>query len=150
MKSKKIINQNMSKVTRSVILGLSIIVIAVVLALLIAKFNILSVFVPSPKYAAVYLTTGEVYYGRMSMFGGFKLSNVVTLQKDKDGNISVQKLNDAIWKPKNPVSFQKDHIVFWSYLDSTSPLIDVIENKTQAAANQPTTDTTVTPAPSKK
>lgn len=140
----------MSKVTRSVILGLSILVLAIVLALLIAKFNVLSVFVPAPKYAAVYLTTGEVYYGRMSMFGGFKLSNVVTLQKDKDGNIAVQKLNDAVWKPKNPVSFQKDHIVFWTYLDSTSPLIDVIENKTQATpATNTNTNSSVTPTSSK-
>ena len=103
------------------------------------------------SYVAVYLVTGDIYYGRMSYSPRFALENAVFLQNGEDGQLSLQKLSDAFWKPKGPMYIERDQIVFWTKLDSSSPIVSAIEGlpipgATQAPAAAAPVDTITPPA----
>ncbi|MDD5099241.1 MAG: hypothetical protein PHP35_02775 [Candidatus Colwellbacteria bacterium] len=80
-------------------------------------------------YVAVYLITGDVYYGKATFFPKLTLDDAVFLQKGNDGSLSVQKLSDLLWKPIDPMVIERDQVIFWMKLDSTSPVIDAIEGR---------------------
>jgi hypothetical protein len=99
-------------------------------------------FIHKKPYVAVYLVTGDIYYGRMAYSPKFALEDAVFLQKDTDGKLSLQKLSDAFWKPKGPMMIERDQIVFWTEVDSTSPIVSAIEGLPVQGATQVPADTT--------
>ena len=92
------------------------------------------------KYSAVYLKTGDVYFGKLSWFPRLKLENPWFLQKIADAKgqpqISVAPLADAFWKPINEIYLNKDEIVFWTRLRIDSQVIPLLSGE---AASQPQT-----------
>jgi len=51
------------------------------------------------KYVAVYLQTGELYFGEKAGIIGFNIKNSFLLNKGEDGKYSLQKFFKAAWKP---------------------------------------------------
>lgn len=127
------------------------IVLAIVLVAAVVSGVALFMMLKKKPYVAVYLVTGDIYYGKMSYSPKFTLDDAIFLQRGQDGNLGLQKLSDAFWKPKGPMYIEKDQIVFWSKLDPSSPVINAIEGlplpaemqaqqqPTQAPAEQPGT-----------
>lgn len=136
----------MSKITRLIILGLALLTLSVIIAFLIVKFNVFNALKPKPNYVAVYLSTGDIYFGRLSKFPAFKLSKVVFLQRDSEGKLSAQNFKEVVWKPVDSIYLEKENIAFWTYLDPSSPIVEIIEGKS-AASSEPTTNQGA-PAPS--
>jgi len=105
------------------------------------------------RYSAVYLNSGEIYFGKLSSsFGWFKLTDVYLLQRDEKG-LNLNRFKDVVWQPAEPLNIKKDKVVFWSYLTETSPVIQAIQQRAvqekaaleaqqkQAQQSQPSTQT---------
>ena len=82
-------------------------------------------------YSVVYMTTGEVYVGKLSMFPDFSLRDSYQLQVVKDAtdpNKSSFQLNptkDAIWAPKS-MHIIKDNVAFYGSLMSDSKIAQTL------------------------
>jgi ABC-type antimicrobial peptide transport system permease subunit len=103
------------------------------------------------KYVAVYLVTGDIYFGKIKWFPYPQLSDVVLLQRTQDQGLTVDRFSNAVWKPQEPMRLSKDKIVFWTYLSSESPIVAFIENKLatqqQPQASTPNSNPVPTPTP---
>jgi hypothetical protein len=119
------------------------IVIAIVVA--VAVICTAAFFMIKKSYVAVYLVTGDIYYGKLSCFPKFTLDDALFLQRGEDGSLGLQKLSDAFWKPKGPMVIERDQIVFWSKLDPESPVVDAIEGRAMPQTQQQAPTTTTPP-----
>lgn len=108
-------------------------VIAIVFLGLAASFLFGAFYRP---YTAVYLTSGDVYYGKLSTFPGVTLHDPWFIQRTEDGNFSLLKFSDAFWKPGNSMRISSDKIIFTSRLQKDSPIVDAIEGKSPRGAIQ--------------
>lgn len=93
-------------------------------------------------YVAVYLSTGDIYYGKLSYFPKLKLVNPWFIQKTQDGQLALSRFADAVWKPESEITISRDKVVFIAKLDKTSPVIDAIDGKQSAATQQQQTGQT--------
>ena len=105
---------------------LSAIVVLVVLVVLVAV--ILNRYVPkNNQYSVVYVSTGEVYVGKLSFFPDFELKDSYLLQVTKDANdptknsFKLQPINQALWAPQ-VMHFIKDNVIFYGPLMSNSAI----------------------------
>ena len=85
------------------------IIVAVIVVLVIGgafwlnKFNNEGV----SDYSVVYLTTGEVYIGKLTVFPSLKLEDAYILQVARDENnpenitFQLNPINDALWAPQS-------------------------------------------------
>jgi hypothetical protein len=90
-----------------------------------------------PKYVAVRLVTGEVYFGQISWWPRVKLSNVWFIQQTPEGELSLDRMQNLVWQPVEPMRLARDKIVFWTYLAPTSPVVQAIEGRAQPMPQQP-------------
>jgi hypothetical protein len=83
-------------------------------------------------YAAVYLSTGDIYYGKISWTPAPHLTDVWYLQKSAASNGAIQygiePFKTAVWGPVDEIYFNQANVIFWTYLASTSPVVQAIEN----------------------
>ena len=92
------------------------------------------------NYYAVFLNNGAVYFGKLSTFPRLKLDNAIFIQIDQNGQLSLQRFQDAAWMPKGPIYLNRNSIVFIAPISENSPLINLIEGKqvtTQPPRAQP-------------
>jgi|SRR3989344_2473327 len=105
-----------------------IIVVVVVLALALA----LGIFgkkmgLVKDDYSIVYLTTGEVYVGKLSTFPDLTLKGAYILQVTPDpadatkNNFQLNPLKDALWAPKS-LHLVRDNVVFYGPLSPESQI----------------------------
>ena len=82
-------------------------------------------------YSVVYLSTGEVYVGKLSVFRSFKLENAYILQIAKDekdptkSNFQLNPISEALWAPKR-MHLIKDNVVFYGPLLPTSKIAQTL------------------------
>lgn len=88
-------------------------------------------------YQAVFLTNGQVYFGRLSSlgFGTMRLQDVYYLQvsgneeeEAEQQNFSLIRLGDELHGPTSEMIINKRQILFWENLREDSPVIDTIRN----------------------
>ncbi|MGE4554682.1 MAG: hypothetical protein AB7D02_00900 [Candidatus Paceibacterota bacterium] len=108
------------------------------------------------KYYAVYLRTGDLYFGKISWFPKFTLKDVWFLQRatDNSGQVSFNlvKFSEAIYNPVDQLEINKDNVVWVARIDSSSPLIQEIKRRkvtqsplpTSVIETQPSITTTTT------
>ncbi|MFA4999669.1 MAG: hypothetical protein WC519_03015 [Parcubacteria group bacterium] len=80
-------------------------------------------------YMAVYLTTGNIYFGKTSFFPCVKMRDPWFLQQSENGGLSLQKFSDAVWAPKGGMKINRKQIVFMSKLSDVSPIIATMEGR---------------------
>jgi hypothetical protein len=110
---------NMSKINKILIIVL--VVIVIVLAGLLVWQKVGS----TPSYYAVYLRTGDVYFGRLVRFPAFGLSHIYTLQanqNDKQNPFSVQKFSNVFWGPEDFMQLNREEVVWIVKLKADSSL----------------------------
>ncbi len=100
------------------------VVLVVVLVLVVLKVAVLS---RNMGNYVVYLSTGEVYVGELSMFPKMKLQNgyILTTAQDpadpKKSNFQLNPLNEALWAPKH-LYLNRKNVVFYGPLSPESSI----------------------------
>jgi len=89
-------------------------------------------------YSAVYLTTGDIYFGSFSRFPTPHITNAWHLDRGVDKNnqpqLGLSAMKDAVWAPANTLYLNAKEIVFWTRLRNDSPLIKSLSGQAQPAA----------------
>lgn len=108
------------------------IAIVVVLVLVIVGAVVLNKYIPKNNaYSVVYMSTGEVYVGKLSTFPDMELTNAYILQVSKDAtdptksNFQLNPTKDALWAPKS-IHLVKDNVVFYGQLLPTSKIAETL------------------------
>ncbi len=89
------------------------------------------------QYSVVYLTTGEVYVGKLATFGDFKLRDAYILLVSQDpadktkNNFQLNPIKDALWAPEY-LNLVRKNVVFYGPLSPESNIA-----KTLAAQQAP-------------
>lgn len=100
--------------------------------------------VKKDQYQAVFLTNGQVYFGKIAASNkdSIKLTDIYYLQvqqnvqpsddenKDtnKDSQISMAKLGDELHGPEDTMFIQRDQILFWENLKDQGKVVQAIKN----------------------
>ena len=107
-------------------------VIVVVLVLVVLVVGVLQYKANHANdYSVVYLSTGEVYVGKLSTFPDLQLKGGYILQVTKDPadetktNFQIQPIAEALWAPK-VLHLVKDNIVFYGPLMPTSKIAETL------------------------
>jgi hypothetical protein len=111
----------------------------------------------------VYLSTGDIYFGKLSWSPTPHMEDAWFLQRGTDakGNatVGVYPFSQVAWGPSSEVYFNSQQIIFWARLNGTSSIAQLIANPAAATAQQqaaaaqqvpaaPTGATTSTSSPS--
>lgn len=118
-----------------------LIIFIVILALALALLLYWQLVGFSDQYYAVYLTTGDLYFGKLSRFPSLTLSNVWFIQRnsqDSQNPYSLSQFKKAFWGPGDVMDLSEKEIVWTVKLRDDSPILDMMKNPggaTQGAQN---------------
>lgn len=92
--------------------------------------------VTASKWQAVFLTGGQVYFGRLSDVGNgyVTLSNVYYLKSASEleqGNLNLVKLGGELHGPEDTIYIRKESISFWENMKDTSRVVQSIQSAKQ-------------------
>ena len=108
------------------------VLVVLFLALAIALGIVMKRDEGASAYSAVYLTTGDVYFGKLSWFPHPHMTNVWLLQRGVDAQnqpqLGASPFKNAVWGPMDEVTFSEKQIVFWTRLRSDSQVAKGFEN----------------------
>jgi len=83
-------------------------------------------------YSAVYLTTGDVYFGKLSWFPSPHMSDVwyITRNQGQNGQtqLGLAPMKSIFWGPIGNISLNAQDIVFSTRLLNSSQVVQAIEN----------------------
>jgi len=89
-------------------------------------------------YSAVYLSTGDIYFGVLSWSPSPHMEDAWFLQRGTDakGNptVGVYPFSNVAWGPSGTVYFNDKQIIFWTRLSSTSSVAQLMANPAAATA----------------
>lgn len=86
-------------------------------------------------WQAVQLTNGDVYYGRLSTFPSYKITDVHFIQQVPSENeeetpgTELVPLNNMFFGPKNVMHLEKSQILWWTDLSEDSQIKQALENQ---------------------
>lgn len=81
------------------------------------------------KYYAVFLSNGNIYFGKISTFPRFKLKDPYFVQVDQQGNVSINRFKEAFWQPEGTIYLNKNFILFIAPLDPNSEIIKIMKER---------------------
>ena len=117
--------------------------IALLAVLVIGGFFVWGAFMEKPEYTAVYLRTGDLYFGELVRFPHYGLKQPYLLQFNKDNQqnpFSLQSFKDAIWGPEDFISLNRDEVVWTASLRSDSNLAKLFASNPNLAPSQGTSN----------
>lgn len=86
---------------------------------------------PSP-YSAVYLSTGDLYYGKLSWFPSPHLTDAWVLTRGQNASgqsqIGVEPFTSSFWGPVDEIDLNPREIVFWTRLRNNSQIAQTLAN----------------------
>jgi hypothetical protein len=100
------------------------------------------------SYWAVYLDTGDVYFGKLNRFPKLSLSDVWFLQRnpqDSQNPLSLAKFSQAFWDPEDRVYFNEKNVVWKTKLREDSQVVQFIKNPQASQNQQPIQPSSVQP-----
>lgn len=115
--------KNMSK--RNIVIIIVIVLIVVGVAFYINKVN------KNKGYSVIYLSTGEIYVGKLCTFPYLKLTDgyvFVATKDDKDptkNNFQLNPMNETLWAPKS-LHLVKKNIIFYGKLNTNSKIAQTL------------------------
>lgn len=90
------------------------------------------------SYSAVYLSTGDIYFGKLAWFPKPKMTNAWFIQKSLDNQnqpqLNLLPFSSVSWGPTDEIFFNSKEIIFWTRLRTDSQIVQVIG---QNAAGRP-------------
>ncbi len=155
-KDDKEITTNHSNMKKNKIIFLGILIVVVIVlavwaGILIAGMQSGSNPDSASPYSAVYLSTGDIYFGKLSWFPSPHMTDVwlITRSQDQSGQTqtSLIPFKSVLWGPMDEISFNSQDIVFSTRLKNGSQIVSAMENPSSSAASQQngTAGTTGTP-----
>ena len=108
-------------------------IVGVVVLILVIALGVFFYFKTSKDngYSVVYLSTGEVYVGKLQVFSDLVLTDSYILQIVKDptnetkSNFQLQPVKEALWAPKE-LHIIKDNVVFYGLLLENSKIAETL------------------------
>ncbi|MFA6494951.1 MAG: hypothetical protein WC246_01490 [Candidatus Paceibacterota bacterium] len=97
-----------------------------------AWFSVVGVRADAAWYA-VYLDTGDLYFGHLSWFPSTTLSHAWYVQHSSQGDLSVNDFSKVSWKPAGTIQINRQHLVWTAQIASDSPLLSVMSDQTHSA-----------------
>ena len=100
-------------------------------------------------YWAVYLDTGDLYFGKLNKFPRLSLSDVYFLQRNPDDQqnpLSMAKFSQAFWGPEDKIYLNEKSVVWKAKLREDSQVVQFIKNP-QTGQNQQPAQPLVQPQP---
>lgn len=83
-------------------------------------------------YSAVYLSSGDVYFGKLSWFPSPKLTNVWYLQRgvnqQNQPQVGIAPLKSVLWGPVDQINLNAKDILFWTRLRNDSDVAKAMDN----------------------
>lgn len=90
------------------------------------------------KFTAVYMASGDIYFGKMSWFPSPKLKNVWYLQRGVDNQnqpqLGIMPFNKIIWSPIDEIRINSKQIILWTKIREGSELAKALENPSSITA----------------
>lgn len=132
---------------------ITLIVAIILLAILVYLSFIDKTKVIKNPYYAVYLQTGDMYFGKLSRFPKLTLSDVWFLQRninEEQGGFNLAKFSNAVFGPEDKMEINKENVVWISKLRDDSQVVGyILQSKNAILQNtQPqTTPQSTAPAP---
>lgn len=123
----------MNKINKTL---LSVIVVLVVAILGFASWK---VFFEKESWSAVYLRTGDLYFGKLVHFPSFGLKQVYLFQVNRENQqspLSVQRFKNVFWGPEDFIQINRDDVVWSAELRSDSDLVKLVETNPDLLAPQ--------------
>lgn len=91
-------------------------------------------------YYAVYMSTGDLYFGKLSHFPNLSLTDVWLLQRSGDANsqnqLGVSRFDKAFWGPEDQLNLDSKNVVWTTKLKPDSQLAQFFKNP-QLIQSQP-------------
>jgi hypothetical protein len=86
---------------------------------------------PSP-YTAVYMVSGDIYFGKLSWFPRLHLADAWYLERTTDASgktqVGVAPLTSAFWGPVGDIYINSQSVLFYAPVKNGSQLVQAIEN----------------------
>jgi len=105
-------------------------------------------------YSAVYLSTGDVYFGILGWSPSPHIEDPWFLQRSTDATgqttVGAYPFAQVTWGPSNAVYFNAQDIVFWTRLSSTSTVAEAMANPNSAPAPESVSPPEVPPVPTEQ
>ena len=120
-----------------------LIVIAIIVVLVVAGI-VWKVFIKKPVFSAVYLTTGDLYFGEVVKFPKYGIKNPYFIQtntQDPNNPVSIQRFQNVFWQPEGFMNLSSDKVIWTAHLNSEGDLADLLANNptlTPPASTGPT------------
>jgi uncharacterized membrane protein len=130
------------------VLAVVALIVAVVIVMWFARPAGGDTAIQRDKYQAVFLTNGQVYFGKLANSGDYmQLSDVYYLQvqqdvqgateeqseevaKDKESQVSLAKLGSELHGPEDAMQINRDQVLFWENLTDNSKVVSAIKQNT--------------------
>lgn len=91
----------------------------------------------SPSYYAVYLDTGDLYFGKLSRFPRMTLTDVWYLQRDgQNQSLALSQFSKVVWGPENKMTLDDDKVVWVAKVSKDSQILPMLKGDRPAAAQQ--------------
>lgn len=93
------------------------------------------------NYWAVYLDSGDLYFGKLSNFPQLSLTDVWFLQSNlnnEENSFGIEKLTNVFWGPKNQLYLNQENIIWKVELEDDSQVVQFI--KSNQNQNKETTE----------
>jgi len=122
MKGKKITKTNQVKKFLISFVVVVILFIAVGAGFFISNYL-------QPQYYAVYMRTGDIYFGKFKQFSRHTLTDVWFLQQTNDAQnpLSIQKFENVFWQPNGDLVLNEDEIVWKAPVKDESQVVQIIK-----------------------
>lgn len=116
----------MAKQKKVIVWGIVILVV-LILAILGWRF----IWGGKSNYYAVYLRTGDLYFGRLARFSRYTLKDThfLIFTQDEQNPVDIQRFQDAFWGPGSKLKCNPENVVWISKLAPTSPIVSYIESQ---------------------
>jgi hypothetical protein len=105
----------------------------IILLVLFFVYFIVKNYFFSGKYVAVYVRTGELYFGKIYYFPRLKLKDAVILQMNEQ-RPTLSSLKTTFWDSKGSLFLTKENIVWISPIREGSNFVEQIKNLNQVQA----------------
>ena len=119
---------------------ISLIIAIILLTILVYISFINKVGSIKNSYYAVYLQTGDMYFGKLSRFPKLTLSDVwylqVSTQEDQQTGFNLVKFTNTVFGPKDKMEINKENVVWISKLQDDSQVVTfILQSKNSALQN---------------
>lgn len=90
-------------------------------------------------YTAVFLKTGDLYFGKLQRFPSYGLKQPYLLQINKDNPqnpVSLQSFKNVIWGPEDFININREEVVWTASIRSDSNLAKILDTNPDLSASQ--------------